>query len=158
MAVMVMLQTYFVYLIQYLNAKDINCINIMIQCYINNQQIENVASLYNKHIELNNDICNVLPTKNIDVKESDDNKNANAFYKIQDMKYDYGLSIIAHLRHCQMFEFEALYGTIGCYLFGGFLPGPCGFYRSKYLLKFEVRGWYLDKINQKNDVNNMDLV
>eukprot|EP01084_Bolivina_argentea_P013876 25997_1 len=106
-----------------------------------------------------NDILKSLDD-NSDIMDGDSG-GVDVFYKIQDIEFDHRLTINAHLRACQMFEFEALYGTIGCYLLGGFLPvipGPCGFYRSKYLLMNEVRGWYFEKINQKNDPNNINLV
>eukprot|EP01083_Nonionella_stella_P268571 907984_1 len=100
-------------------------------------------------------------------KMDDDDQSISSFgnivYNIQDSGGDQNrlFSINAHLRCCQMFEFEALYGTIGCYLLGGFMPvipGPCGFYRSKYMLRDKVRGWYFDKINEKNDMNNVNLI
>ena len=85
----------------------------------------------------------------IDIMSSgDDNGEDDVFYNIQDLESDHRLTMNAHLRSCQMFEFEALYGTIGSYLLGSFLPvipGPCGFYRSEYLLLDQVRGWYFEK-------------
>ena len=81
-------------------------------------------------------------------------------YGIQDdLDDDYRLSMKQHLRNCQIFEFEALYGTVGSYLLGGFLPvipGPCGLYRAFDVLKPEVRDWYFDKVHQK-DENKFDL-
>ena len=58
------------------------------------------------------------------------------------------------MRACQIFEFEALYGIIGAYLLGGFLPvipGPCGLYRSKDVLNNNVRDMYFDAVNEKKD-------
>ena len=99
--------------------------------------------------------------KDIFFDDNNDNEQDHAFYNIQDIESDHRLTMNAHLRSCQMFEFEALYGTIGCYLLGSFLPvipGPCGLYRSSYLLPDQVRMWYFDKINKKNDPTNIDLV
>eukprot|EP01083_Nonionella_stella_P029187 80435_1 len=98
-------------------------------------------------------------------EEDIDNKSSeNDVYNIMDNKKHSEstkcFSIGSHLRYCQMFEFEALYGTIGAYLLGGFLPvipGPCGFYRSEYVLQDSIRGWYFDKIAEQNDVNNINL-
>eukprot|EP01084_Bolivina_argentea_P245190 410572_1 len=100
--------------------------------------------------------------KKCDIMENDYTMKTVYNLDTEDSDFDHRCSMNAHLRECQMFEFEALYGTIGCYLLGGFLPvipGPCGFYRARnYLLNDEIRNWYFDQINKKNDPENMNLI
>ena len=99
--------------------------------------------------------------ENINADEKEDEIN----YEIIQEEYEKSkFALSYHLRKCQIYEFEALYSTIGCYLLGGFLPvipGPCGLYRASVVCENSVRNWYfniINKINKGDDAEKFDLI